>query len=188
MNKLKGHTTYLIGPIDEVKDHGADWRKRIKPFLWSMGMGVFDPCDKPIGLSEDSVVVEQIASLKKQGRFHEAREIMKGIVNIDLTLLDLSTIPIMYIDKEVHMCGSYSEATYAALEKKSCIVVVKQGRTEVPNWILGLMNPDLFFDSFEQAEHYLSEVNAGSVVCPKLPMIDFDKVFGRVANVVNAPV
>ena len=179
MNLLKGHTTYLIGPIDEVEDCGKDWREELKPFLWNMGMGVFDPCDKPIGKSEDSVTVEKVRSLKRSKRYGEARKVMKEIVNVDLTLLDLSSILIAYIDKDVHMCGSYSELTYGALEKKSIYVVCKQGKDEVPNWLYGLLNPDLFYDSFTELKQALTSLNQGIVRDPKFPKINFDKVYGH---------
>ncbi len=48
MNRLDGMRTYLAGAMDRVPDGGVGWRNRITPMLKSLGVTVFDPCDKPI--------------------------------------------------------------------------------------------------------------------------------------------
>ena len=49
MNRLKSHTAYLAGAIDKVTASDAmEWREDMTDFLNDLGIGVFNPCDKPI--------------------------------------------------------------------------------------------------------------------------------------------
>ena len=51
MNRLKGMTAYLCGAMDRVKDGGVKWRQYMTPKLQELGVGVLDPCDKPVEIA-----------------------------------------------------------------------------------------------------------------------------------------
>lgn len=49
MNKLRCTICYESGAMDHPNAKGGhDWRRWITPKLWEFGIGVINPCDKPI--------------------------------------------------------------------------------------------------------------------------------------------
>lgn len=173
--------TYLCGPIDFASDFGRGWREDMAPFLKSLGIGVLNPCDKPTlhRSVEDSVLVEQMNALKAEGRFDEVHAKGKEILSTDLHLVDLSTFLITFIDVDIHMCGTYCETTYAALEKKPNIFVCKQGKAKIPNWIYWLCDHRLFFSSWDEVKSYLRTfpLNLSEKELAKWRLLDMRKVF-----------
>jgi len=187
-NPLAKHLCYLAGPIDRAQDFGVGWRDEISPFLHKLGIGVLNPCDKPSinyrDGSEDSVVVQTINDLKSSGKHEEAHSTMKKIITDDLHLLDISSFIILYIDTDIHMCGSYCEVTYAALEKKPILIFCKQGKNNIPNWLYGLCNPEFFFDSLSEVQDFISSIDDFIKTGPtrlvsKFKILDFRKIFNE---------
>ena len=142
MNRLKGTICYLAGPMDEVPDMGKDWRLVTSDMVWALEAGVLNPCDKPTDFAqEDDKTLQGLKTQKElakmlmgQGDEVGARlvldsvsEVMRKIVAIDLRMDDITHFTISNVDKDYHMCGSYSEMTHAALQRKPVIVHCKQG-------------------------------------------------------------
>jgi hypothetical protein len=179
-NNLKGSCVYLVGSIDDSEDFGTGWRQEITPFLHNLGIGVFDPTNKPsIWISESEDEVNHLNELKKRSKFDALSHIMKKIVSIDLHFLDLSNFVIAHLDFNVRITGSITELTYAALEKKPIIVICPQGKENIPNWLFGLLDHDKFFISLDKATEYIEAVNQLDVrVFPQWRFINYDKVFG----------
>ena len=66
MNRLKGTTCYLCGPMDRVPDGGVAWREDMTLTLKDFGVGVFNPCDKPSDFApEDEDTRVKIPSWKE---------------------------------------------------------------------------------------------------------------------------
>ena len=182
-NRLSNMLCYLIGPMDDVKDGGIEWREQISLHLWDFGVGVLNPCDKPIDLaSENDETRNEIIKHKKNKDYDRVKKIMQPIVSSDLHMVDLSNFVILYIDKNAHMCGSYHESTYACLEKKPIIVCCKQGKDEIPNWLYGIANHRLFFSNWKSVENYLLNVAYSSLETHILNgwrFLDYEKIFNR---------
>jgi len=180
-NKLAGSMSYLIGPMDEVDDLGADWRAMMSQWLWDLDIGVLNPCDKPTVIAqEDTPTRDRVNLLKLNKDYDGVTKIIKEIVSVDLHLVDLSTFAITYVDKDIHMCGSYSEVTYASLEHKPNIVCCKQGKDNVPNWLYGVCDHNCFFGSWQEVKDYIR------YVAFELPpddkrwrFLDYNKIFNK---------
>jgi len=106
---------------------------------------------------------------------------MKGIVSIDLHMVDLSNAVIVYIDKDYYACGSYSELTYAALEHKPVLICCKQGVANIPRWVFGLSNYKTFFDKWEDLKAYIIKVHTNTLEYPaeedNWRFLDYGKIF-----------
>lgn len=186
MNRLKQHTVYLAGPIDESKETAHLWRRDMSEFLWENEIGVLNPCDKPSGMHEGEDFVDYMNNLKDIGDFDKVSNEMSKIVRIDLHMVDLCNFVILYVNKDTHMCGSYGEQTYAALEKKPVIVICEQGKNKIPSWLFGTgMRHEMFFSNFEDAKSYIKHVAYDyEVDClNRWRFIDYDKVFNTKVNV-----
>ena len=197
MNKLKGSIFYLAGPMDRIPDRGVEWREDMQLFLWDdIGAGVFNPCDKPIswGTEDENSRQWRTDSLKKAetlhrlGHKHEADKIydvvcdnMKDVVASDLGGVDKSDAVILYVDLDVHMCGSYNEQTHGCLQRKPVIVCCKQGKYQVPHWLLGICNHNMFFNNWDEVKKYIRHV----AFSPKIEhykrwkFFDYEKIYGR---------
>ena len=154
-DQLKGSMCYLVGPIDFDKEKGVGYRQEIMKGLKDFGIIFLDPTEKLDGLTPDvGVEQEKIAKLKEEGEWDELRTFMKKIVRSDLRCVDYSDFVIMYIDPDVHMCGSYHEMVCAVNQKKPVLAVVKGGRKRASSWLFGILRSDAIFDSIEELVDY----------------------------------
>lgn len=192
MNRLKGFKVYQIGPMDDVKDRGVGWREDLTPFLNSLGVSVFNPCDKPTkhavevgdAYNKRRELLEIAKTLSSPYQiseiFNEVTKIMKPIVSYDLRMVDLSDFVIMYIDRNAHMCGSYCEVSHAFIQRKPVIVMCEQGIYNVPDWLFGHGKHEMFFDSWEGVKKYLLHINNDILVddLNRWKFFDYDKIKG----------
>lgn len=177
--------------MDEVPDLGVDWRLHIQDFIWSLGAGVLNPCDKAsIHAVEDNDGREKRIKYKKAASkltdeyeknllYDEVHKIMKEIVAFDLRMVDISHFVVLNVDKDYHMCGSYNEQTHACLQRKPIIVHCKQGKHHVPDWLFGIANHKMFFSSWDEVKAYLRHVAFDENVDDynRWRFFDFDKIF-----------
>tara|TARA_R100001244_G_scaffold55390_1_gene47521 strand:+ start:2177 stop:2728 length:552 start_codon:yes stop_codon:yes gene_type:complete len=182
MNRLKGMTCYLCGPMDRVPDGGVEWREDISKRLKKLGVGVFNPCDKPSDFApEDDNTRERIAELKSKKRFAKVSEIMKPICSVDLRMVDIAHFVIMNLDLDVHLCGSYHEAFVAISQKKPVIIRCEQGKSSLPNWMFGVVPHQMVFGDWKEVMKYLNSVNKNKKVANhnRWRFFDFEKVYGE---------
>ena len=158
MNRLKDTTCYLCGPMDRVPDGGVEWRENISKDLKDMGIGVFNPCDKPSDFApEDKNTREEIDKAKAIHDYERVAEVMKPICSVDLRMVDVAHFLIMNLDLDTHLCGSYHEAFVAIAQKK----------------------PILIFSNWFQILDYLHMINSSEDVdhLDRWRFFDFEKVF-----------
>lgn len=187
LNRLKNHLTYLVGPMDHSPDNGRGWREKISKFYWDLGIGVLSPTNKPS--NEGSEAQDEIAGLmdkKACGQYHQLAKAMNTIVSVDLHYVDLSNFITVYLDTTIHTCGTYSEITYAALEKKPVIVCCKQGKQCIPNWLYGLgLRHEMFFGSWADVHNYIRYINSHPIIdtLNKWRFIDYEVVYGKTPGI-----
>lgn len=180
MGKLKGSLCYQIGAMDLAPDGGVGWREEITPFLQSRQIGILNPCLKPtFEAFEDDTTRKRVFKLKKEKKYGEVKEIMKQICFYDLRMVDMSSFLILYIDINIHTCGSYWEAAHAIQQQKPLLVICKQGIEHIPNWIFGLVDLSMVFNSIEECCNYLSKIDSGEISpsFKKWKFFDFSKIF-----------
>lgn len=185
MGKLKGQLIYLSGAMDSKESNGGvEWREEITPFLHKLGMGVFNPCDKPIldtKFPENNETREKIMALKKAGEFDAVHEYYKQVVREDLRAVDCCHALIVYLDIRQFPCGTYNEIYLAAEQRKPILIICPYGKEEVPNWLFGRIKHDLFFSSFEECKEYLIGIDSGKIKDEhgRWVFFDYDKIFGK---------
>ena len=160
MNRLKHTLAYLCGPMDRVDDGGVTWRKVLSSKLKSLGIGVLNPCSKPTEFAqEDENFREKINKHKLVCKFDEVKAEMKDIAAIDLRMVDIAHFLVMYMDMDVHMCGSYHEAFVAVSQKKPVLIMCKQGKSEIPNWMFGVVPHEHMFGNWSELLEYVYHVH-----------------------------
>ena len=166
MGRLDKTVTYLAGPIDFADDLGVGFRQDIINKCRDAGLGIkfLDPTNKLPGLSKDvGEEADKINGYKKTKNWTGLRKLMKKIVRCDLRQVDLSDFLIVYVDRDVHMCGTYHELIQADLQKKPVLVIVKGGKARASAWLFGLIKPEYMFDSVDECIEFLQKVNTDSI-------------------------
>lgn len=182
-NRLLQTIAYLAGPIDRISDRGVQWRLDMSLFLRGIGIGVIDPCDKPIlgAVSEQDDFVKQRHSIKVAGNYHILHEIMQEIVATDLRSIDLAGFIILHVDTSVHMCGSYNEQTHASLQRKPVLVHCATGMSDIPDWLYGICDHNEFFSSWEDMQSYIKDVafKPSFPTTKRWKFFDYRKIYGN---------
>lgn len=182
MNNLKNSLVYYCGPIDDVVDCGIGWRAKITPWIRGFGIGVLNPCDKPIDAYSETIESRtERHKLKVEGKFQQLHDIMKPIVNYDYFMVDKSTFLICYINSRVHMCGSYHETALAEILKRPVLIVCEDGKDKIPDWMYGMFDYNEFFDSFDELKKYLEYIDKYTDVksLRRWKFLNHDKIFGK---------
>jgi hypothetical protein len=161
-SKLFGTRTYLCGAMDRAPDGGVFWREKLTPFLNSLGVIVFNPCDKPIEVGcETPELREHRRICKEKGDLEALRE-AKPIRTTDLRMVDISDFLIVNIDTECHACGTYEELFLANRQKKPVLLHCEQGIKGIPDWLLlGTLPHSMLFGSWQDMQDYLLNLHNG---------------------------
>ena len=162
INRLKGLSCYLSGPIEGEKDFGHGWRDSITPFLESMNVRVLNPL-KPIfhGTAYlNEVKRPYMADLLEAKDWESLRNEVKQINRWDLRAVDLSSFVIVNYNIDVHMCGTYEELFLASNQNKPVLMVTKD-KSKVPLWIHGRVPMRTnCFESWDELMGYLTAINS----------------------------
>jgi len=166
MNKLAGMRCYLCGPIDCAPDFGIGWRRDISDFLKSMKISILDPTDKPINgyMDEKEELVHIREQYKKNGQLEYVTRLVKRIRAIDLRLVDLADFLIIHLDTTIFSCGTMEELFWGNRMKKPCLTHIEQGRINTPDWLLGTLPLEHFFDTWQDLKIYLTNINNNSKI------------------------
>jgi hypothetical protein len=199
MNRLAGMLTYLVGPMEQEVNRGSEWRVEITAFLQKrLSVGVLNPCDKPASgenVAEDYNLYTKINSTKVAARQHELRgeienanilyesahKLCQPFVRYDLRMVDIAHFIVMHVNPDIHMCGSYGEQAVATLQRKPVIVFCPQGKDRIPNWLYGILKPEMFFTCMDEVQNYLLHVAYDHEVddLNRWRFIDMNKVYGN---------
>ena len=166
LNRLSGLRAYLAGPIDHAEDDGVTWRNKLGRWLQKRGIIVIDPCRKPLtyhAFKEIGEEKQRMLDLKKEGRYLELSEWMRGIVHVDLRMVDVSDIVIVYLDIKSRPFGTVHELINAINQRKPTLVVVDGGKSEAPNWLFGIMRHEFIFSDFDELQAFLTLIDTGTI-------------------------
>lgn len=162
MGQLSKTTVYMSGAIDRCPNLGIDWRLRIAAFLREKySCKVYNPMDKPIRIAGEHEKRDLRKQWKAAGEYDKLADFVREIRHVDLRLCDLADWGIFYLDLEIYATGTFEELFLMNRQKKPLLVVCKQGKAHVPDWLFGVIDHRFFFDSFEDMLPYLDQIDAG---------------------------
>jgi hypothetical protein len=179
MNRLKNSIAYICGPIDALADRGVGWRGPIIEALKKLKVGILNPLDKSVFI--DNKISELHTTNRKRALknkdYRTYADIMKEVVRADLAMVDKSDFLIVYIDKDIHMCGSYHEIAIATLQRKPILILCKQGIDEIPPWLWGVVPHEYFFSTTQEVVNYLKYVSKTTKKLKRWRFFDIKKVY-----------
>ncbi len=156
---------YLAGCMDRADDGGVGWRRDITPYLQELGVIVMDPTNKPIDIGVEDIENRKYReSLKRLGLYEKLASQMKEVRRVDLRMIDVSDFMIAYLDLDILTCGTWEEIFWANRMKRPVLVVCKQGKVCIPDWMFAVLPHEHMFDGISEALSYLRHVCYDDVV------------------------
>ena len=164
MNRLKGHRTYLCGPIENCVQNGIRWRRELTPWLKGLGIVVLDPTNKPIKLgNEDIENKKYVKQLRLKKDWNTLSKEMKNIIKVDLRLLDWSSFVIIYLSNNIPMAGTSHELVLTSQQRKPALIMCEDGKENISGWWYGLLNHKEFFSTWDELKNYISNIDSGKI-------------------------
>jgi len=136
---LKGTRAYLSGPMDFVADRATEkrcgWRVRMKAFLQSVGVTVFDPWEKPRVRGLHEYGLEDVKTVKRRDKWSfeatndgaknraELAEYFWETMHVDLRMVDLSDFVVAYCPTSIYSVGTVHEIVVAREQHKPVLLV-----------------------------------------------------------------
>lgn len=163
---LNNIRNYLAGPINFVDDDGVGWREKYTKLLKQVNptIIVLDPCHKPLGLGSEVGTEKKLAKeWKRLGEWGKITEYAKNYRRIDLRMVDHSHLFTLYVDTDVHMCGSYNELHFAEQTHKPRFAILKNGRSNAPDWLFTQIRYNDMFDSVEECIQRIDDLDKGKL-------------------------
>ncbi|MCI0564669.1 MAG: nucleoside 2-deoxyribosyltransferase [Nitrososphaera sp.] len=190
MNRLRGAGCYLAGPMSYLPDLGVGWRQDIIPDLEAMGVVVFDPCDKQIGIGKESQEERRhLHEHQAAGDFEAVARFMKVIRRVDLRCVDLASFIIVRLDGSPTM-GTYEEIAMAVKEQKPTLVWLDGtlNKRNVNPWLYAQIDPKYVFESWWEVLNYLKQIDQGQEhpTDRRVMLFDFVKLYSKAITDANS--
>ena len=95
-------------------------------------------------------------------------------------MVDIAHFIVMSLDVDSHLCGSYHEASVAIAQKKPVVIMCKQGKNSLPNWMFGVVPHEMVFSNWSETLEYLNHINEDEGVkhLNRWRFFNFNKVYG----------
>jgi len=158
INRLFGTRCYLCGAMDRAADEGIGWRKAIRDKL-NLGIVWLDPTCKPTNIgAENSETRAERRRQKNLGNWEYVAQEMKVIRCVDLRMVDLCDFMVVYLNMDVHACGTYEEIALANRQKKPIFICCEQGKTKAPDWLFGVIPHDYIHSTWPEVYGHIQQV------------------------------
>jgi uncharacterized membrane protein len=145
--------------MDRAADAGEGWRRNIRREVHHLAINWLDPTRKPIDIGkEDNESRALRRQAKKVGDWDLVAREIKPIRCVDLRMVDVCDFVVVYIDTDVHACGTYEEIFLANRQKKPVLFVIEQGKENTPDWLMGAFPEEYFFSSWEDLYEYMEMI------------------------------
>ena len=164
MSKLKNTFCYLAGNLESTVD-AEDWRENFTKELDKFGVKTLNPT-RPMfheQYHESEEMRRNFKKMREQGLWEELHDIMQQIIRRDLRAVDLSTFMIVKLEPNLPTFGTTHEIVKASEQRKPMLFIIED-KSEMPLWLVGLVNMDLVFETKEELFDKLSKLDSGEEV------------------------
>jgi len=153
----RGAVVYLAGGMEYAGD-GRSWRERARVDFLKAGIDVWEPYSKESYITDDGrEPLETIPTLDKERDFKKINNIMKKVVDYDLSSLihDTDIVLVKYDRSVLRGAGTHGELSVAAYIGLPVIAWIGDDITmnDIPSWALGCFTE--VFHSYEEALSYI---------------------------------
>jgi len=160
-NILKNTKVYLAGNM-EYTDDSANWRKDVTDKLEKLNIKVLSPLDTMFMFQNDEGDEDRkmLKSARENEDYEYVHNYMKGVVQKDLRLIDLSDYIIVNLEIYKPTFGTMHEIVVADQQKKPIFLVVNN-KQHTPLWLLGLLKPQYIYNNIDDAIEMIRKIDSG---------------------------
>jgi len=160
-NILKNTKVYLAGNM-EYTDDSKDWRRYVTKELEKLDIKVLSPLDTMFMFqnNEGEEDRKRLKLAREMGDYDYVSNYMKGVVQKDLRLIDLSDYIIVNLEIQKPTFGTMHEIVVADQQKKPIFLVVNN-KANTPLWLLGLLKPQYIYNNIDEALEMIRRINSG---------------------------
>jgi hypothetical protein len=168
MSELDGIKVFLSGAMDRCDDDGIEWRQEFRQKAEAAGLNFkyFDPTDKPDGVApEIGLEKHEIKQALVDGNWEYAAEKSREVRHVDLRMIDSTNLYVVYLDLNVHACGTYNEFFEAEDQQKPQFVIMAphHEKYDIPLWLVGIVREDEVFAGIDDCVEHLTKIDAGEI-------------------------
>ena len=160
-NILKNTKVYLAGNMEHTDD-SVNWRNYMAYNLKEMDIKVLSPLDTMF-INQNGETDADRCRLKRERQlenYEYVAEYMKGIVQKDLRLIDLSDYVIVNMEIKKPTFGTIHELVIAIQQKKPVFLAVGDKR-DCPLWLLGIVNPKYIYNNIDEILSMIRKIDSG---------------------------
>lgn len=141
MGVLDGAIGYLSGPMEFVRDHGIEWRRKFIRLVREAGLDIdlIDPTNKPGSDIGGENPLHQI-QLQEQGRFKELQAYVNNYRHFDLRATDICDFLIVVVDPTIPQWGTANETYVGEMQKKPTFFIIDGGLYKLPRWLFDVID------------------------------------------------
>jgi len=168
MSELDGIKVFLSGGMDRCADDGIGWRKELreKCLKSELNFKFLDPTDKPDGVAPETGIEKYvIKEALVKGDWEFAAEKSREVRHVDLRMIDKTDLYVVYIDLQIHACGTYNEFFEAESQHKPLFVIMAphHKKYDIPLWLVGIVKEDEVFEGIDECVEHLKRIDDGKV-------------------------
>jgi hypothetical protein len=146
----------------ENTEDAENWRDSFTKDLEKINIKVLNPT-RPMfhdQLSESEDMRNKFKKMRENNEFSELHDIMKNIIRRDLRAVDLSTFVIVKLEPNKATWGTTHEVIQASSQRKPIFFMINK-RSEMPLWLVGLVNMDFVFENKEELFKAIFDLDSG---------------------------
>ena len=139
---VRNKKTYLIGAIESVTNHGADWRKKLTADLKGINLEITDPCEEETSKTGYEVAESKRKAYgwKRGGNWADFDTMFDKIIEVDLKHVKESDFLLLYFNVAEHtLGGTISELTIAHELKIPVFCKLDGAKSDMNSWVLRLI-------------------------------------------------
>ncbi len=163
-NLLRGTKCYLAGNLEyENWESSISWRESIKKDLALMDIIALSPLDKVFKNFEQEQLGlhTKLHKLLEQGDLRAVHNQMKSIRRRDLAMVDFCNFIICVFNAGKPTVGTVEELAIGLRANKKIFVVIPQGLSKIPLWLIGMLKPECFYNSLNEVLNHLKKIDSG---------------------------
>lgn len=140
MGVLDDAVGYLSGPMEFVRDHGIEWRRKFIRLVREaeLKIDLIDPTNKPGETAGEDPGYQVM--LQREGRFKELQAYVGNYRHYDLRYTDISDFLIVVVDPTIPQWGTSNETYVAEMQKKPTFFIVDGGLYNLPRWLFDVID------------------------------------------------
>lgn len=163
MGLLNRTRVYLAGNLENSSDT-TNWRQLVAEQLSQIGVVSFNPMEQNFitDTAENDEFRKNLITRREVGDWDYVHNFMKGCIQKDLRLIDISDFVIFKFEFDKPTYGTLHEFFIAELQRKP-VFIITEHKNKVPLWLVGLLPEKYIYESVNDVLDMIRKIDSGEV-------------------------